>query len=93
MSLQSVLGILLRRLLQRRPALYEKPEINLRDWLASISDPEERARYAREFGFTDRWHWSTPSICAGDGDNASVNACIVGYTSSRRTKKRGNGHA
>lgn len=73
--------------------MYDKPEIDIRDWLKGVSDPEDRARHAREFGLTDRWHWSTPSMCEGDGDNASVNACIVGFGSRRRAKKRGNGYA
>jgi hypothetical protein len=70
--------------------LYDKPEIDIRDWLMGVSDPEDRARYAREFGLTDRWHRTTPSMCTGGGVNASINACITGCTAARRSKKRGN---
>ncbi|WP_161988939.1 hypothetical protein [Sphingomonas glacialis] len=62
--------------------MYEKPEIDFRDWLASVSDPEERARFAREGGHTDRWHRRTPSMCAGGGFHASVNGCITGAKGS-----------
>lgn len=63
--------------------MYEKPEIDPLVLIADITDPEERARTAREWGLTDRWNWASSRICAGTGDHARINAATIGQGSFR----------